>query len=62
MNIPFLSEIELNKQLKPGAAVPQNINIRRSDGDSTSLPGQPRVALNESMELQQYLDEVTFDD
>ena len=57
MDIPFSSEIELNKQLKPGAAVPQNVNIRRSDGDSTSLPGQPRIALNKSMELKQYLDE-----
>lgn len=57
MDVHFSSEIELNKQLKPEAAVSQNINIRRSDGDSTSLPGQPRVALNKSMELEQYLDE-----
>lgn len=57
MDVPFSSEIELNKQLKPGAAVPQSVNSHRSDGDSTSLPGQPRVALNESIELEQYLDE-----
>ena len=56
MDVPFSSEIELNKQLDFGA-VAQDSNIRRSDGSSTSLPGQPRVALTESMVLKQYLHE-----
>ena len=56
MNLPFSLEVELNKQLEL-VAIAQDINIRRSDGSGTSLPGQPRVALTESMELKQYLDE-----
>lgn len=56
MNVPFSLQVELNKQLEL-VAVAQDMNIRRSDGSGTSLPGQPRVALTESMELKQYLDE-----
>lgn len=56
MDVPFSSEVELNKQLELGA-VAQDTNIRRSDGSSTSLPGQPRVALTESMDLKHYLAE-----
>lgn len=56
MDVPFSSEFELNKQLKIGA-VAHDTNIRRSDGSNISLPGQPRIALTESMEMKQYLDE-----
>ena len=56
MDVPFSSEVELNKQLELGAVV-QDTNLRRSDGSGISLPGQPRVALNELTELKQYLDE-----
>lgn len=56
MDVPFSSEVELNKQLELGV-VTQDANIRRSDGSSTSLPGQPRVALTDSVDLKQYLTE-----
>ena len=56
VDVLFSSEVELNKQLELGA-VAQDTNIRRSDGSSTSLPGQPRVALTESMDLKHYLAE-----
>lgn len=56
MDVPFSSELELNKQLKLETAA-QGTNLRWCDGSSTSLPGQPRVALTESMNLKQYLDE-----
>ena len=54
MDVPFSSEVELNKQLEVGA-VTQDANIHRSDRSSTSLSGQPRVALTESVDLKQYL-------
>lgn len=56
MDIPFSSEVELNKQLELEVVAPDT-NIRRSDGSNSFLPGQPRVALTESMDLKQYLDE-----
>ena len=57
MDVPFSSDVELNKQLELGAVDSQDVSIRRSDGGSTSLPGQPRIALTEPMELEKYLDE-----
>ena len=56
MDVFFPSEVELNKQLEVGA-VTQDVNIRRSVWSSTSLPGQPRVALTDSVDLKQYLTE-----
>lgn len=56
MDVPFSLGVELNKQLELGA-VAEDTNISRSDWSSTSLPGQPRVALTESMDLKHYLDE-----
>lgn len=56
LDTPFSSEIELNRQLRLGA-VPSGGKLHRSDGDDTFLPGQPRVALTEPVELKQYLEE-----
>lgn len=56
MDVPISSEVELNKQLEPGPAAHET-NIRRSDGSSTSLPGQPPVALAEPVDLKQCSDQ-----
>lgn len=56
MDVPFSSEVELNKQLEPRPTAHET-NIRRCDGSSTSLPGQPPVALAEPVDLKQYSDQ-----
>lgn len=56
VDIPFPSDVELNKELELGVGT-QHAHVCRSDGNSTCLPGQPRIALTESMQLQQYLGE-----
>lgn len=53
-NVPFSLEIELNKELQL-ASQPQDVNLHWRDGSRTTLPGQPRVRLTESVELKQYL-------
>ena len=56
MDVPFSSDVELNRQIGLGD-VSQGVNIHRSDGTSDSLPGQPRVALTEPVKLKRYLEE-----
>lgn len=53
-HIPFAPDVELNKELAIEGA-PLGIQIRRSDGNSCGLPGQPRVAVNNCGEVERYL-------
>lgn len=53
-HIPFAPDAELNKELAIEDA-PLGIRISRSDGHSWGLPGQPRVAINNSGDVEKYL-------